>query len=101
MVAESKSRELFEGFWHRKGRVEFATNQTGVFFLAILTGFRDVNQPKSAVPNDMVLEDSSQDCDSWAKRSRGWDRGVACVMWFGCDDAKKNNTCTSLRCNCL
>jgi len=101
VVVESQYREQADGFWHRKGRVEFATNQTGVFFLAILTGFRDVNQPSSATPDEVAPTDGSVNCEVWASTPKKWDRSVACVQWAACDDSKKNSSCVSLRCNCL
>ena len=57
-----------------------------MFFLAILTGFRDVNQDLAL--DSTVSTDQPPDCETWAWRQAGWDSLARCVQWGGCDDAQ-------------
>jgi hypothetical protein len=60
-------------------------DRTGVMMLAILTGFRDVNQALNLPPP--AAPASAPDCDTWVERKRGWDAVARCLQWSACDDA--------------
>lgn len=70
------------GFVHAHGTVSFSTNLTGVMMLAILTGFRDVNQALQ-LPPPLA---SPPHCPTWIERKSGWDAVARCIQWSACDD---------------
>mmetsp|Transcript_30245 Transcript_30245/g.44179 ORF Transcript_30245/g.44179 Transcript_30245/m.44179 type:complete len:330 (+) Transcript_30245:151-1140(+) len=75
-----------QGFEHADGAVSFATNLTGVMFLAILTGFRDLNQGVGAdsdSPADRLVAPTH--CGTWVNIDQGWKRLARCVEWAACD----------------
>mmetsp|Transcript_63477 Transcript_63477/g.149421 ORF Transcript_63477/g.149421 Transcript_63477/m.149421 type:complete len:292 (+) Transcript_63477:226-1101(+) len=89
------------GFLHRSGYVEFETNLTGVFLLAIATGFRDVE--RDIAPAALAQYRGEGGCRTWAAERRGWERMLGCIRWFGCDasaPSANNATCNALRCLC-
>ena len=53
--------------------------------LAILTGFRDVNQALNLPPPAVAA--SAPDCGTWVERAGGWDAVARCLQWSSCDDA--------------
>jgi len=60
--------------------------RTGVMFLAILTGFRDLNQGVGAdidSPADRLVAPTH--CGTWVNIDQGWKRLARCVEWAACD----------------
>eukprot|EP00802_Teleaulax_amphioxeia_P021425 Tamp_21782.p1 GENE.Tamp_21782~~Tamp_21782.p1 ORF type:complete len:306 (+),score=51.51 Tamp_21782:89-1006(+) len=93
------------GFVHEHGTVSFSTNLTGVMMLAILTGFRDVNQALELPPPPA----SPPPCPTWVARKSGWDAVARCIQWSACDDGSAveggdgqdvSGICARLRCLC-
>jgi len=80
-------------------------DRTGVMMLAILTGFRDVNQALQLPPPPV----SPLHCPTWVERKSGWDAVARCIQWSACDDASADEArdgqdvsrnCARLRCLC-
>jgi len=80
-------------------------DRTGVMMLAILTGFRDVNQALELPPPPA----SPPPCPTWVARKSGWDAVARCIQWSACDDGSAveggdgqdvSGICARLRCLC-